>query len=109
MYIINLSLSSVQYDGKHVVSGAYDYLVKVWDPEDGSCLHTLQGHTNRVYSLQVSVGRKTICYIDTWWLMFLIPCVQILLLTVDQENFTVKIILQSRQTTKMHANKRLTR
>ena len=60
MYIINLSLSSVQYDGKHVVSGAYDYLVKVWDPEDGSCLHTLQGHTNRVYSLQVSVGRKTI-------------------------------------------------
>lgn len=45
---------SVQYDGKRVVSGAYDYLVKVWDPLEGVCLHTLQGHTNRVYSLQVS-------------------------------------------------------
>ena len=36
------------------MSGAYDYLVKVWDPLEGSCLHTLSGHTNRVYSLQVS-------------------------------------------------------
>ena len=35
------------------MSGAYDYLVKVWDPKTLSCLHTLQGHTNRVYSLQV--------------------------------------------------------
>ena len=45
---------SVQYDGKRVVSGAYDYLVRVWDPEEGTCLHVLQGHTNRVYSLQAS-------------------------------------------------------
>uniref|UniRef100_A0A8B9FI35 Uncharacterized protein n=1 Tax=Amazona collaria TaxID=241587 RepID=A0A8B9FI35_9PSIT len=37
-----------------VVSGAYDYTVKVWDPESESCTHTLQGHTNRVYSLQVT-------------------------------------------------------
>lgn len=43
----------VQYDGHKVVSGAYDYTVKVWDPESESCTHTLQGHTNRVYSLQV--------------------------------------------------------
>lgn len=51
----------VQYDGRRVVSGAYDFMVKVWDPETETCLHTLQGHTNRVYSLQVSktttVGR----------------------------------------------------
>lgn len=46
----------VQYDGHKVVSGAYDYTVKVWDPETESCIHTLQGHTNRVYSLQVSEG-----------------------------------------------------
>ena len=58
MYVINSSPFSVQYDGNHVVSGAYDYLVKVWNPEDGSCLHTLQGHTNRVYSLQVRVGGR---------------------------------------------------
>ena len=43
----------VQYDGKRVVSGAYDYMVKIWDPLTESCLHTLSGHTNRVYSLQV--------------------------------------------------------
>ncbi|XP_039677828.1 F-box/WD repeat-containing protein 7-like [Perca fluviatilis] len=30
----------------------HDYMVKVWDPETEVCLHTLQGHTNRVYSLQ---------------------------------------------------------
>ena len=43
----------MQYDGNLVVSGAYDYLVKVWDPLEGSCIHTLEGHSNRVYSLQV--------------------------------------------------------
>lgn len=46
----------VQYDGHKVVSGAYDYTVKVWDPETESCTHTLQGHTNRVYSLQVRLS-----------------------------------------------------
>lgn len=49
----------VQYDGRRVVSGAYDFMVKVWDPETETCLHTLQGHTNRVYSLQVSSFRHT--------------------------------------------------
>lgn len=47
----------VQYDGKLVVSGAYDYMVKVWNPEREECLHTLQGHSNRVYSLQVKCAR----------------------------------------------------
>lgn len=49
----------VQYDGRLVVSGAYDYSVKVWDPQTEVCLHTLSGepgHTNRVYSLQVSLS-----------------------------------------------------
>lgn len=49
----------VQYDGRRVVSGAYDFMVKVWDPETETCLHTLQGHTNRVYSLQVSAYTST--------------------------------------------------
>ena len=52
---------SVQYDGKRVVSGAYDYLVKVWNIVDGACLHTLQGHTNRVYSLQVRQYTEWVC------------------------------------------------
>ena len=57
---------SVQFDGVYVVSGAYDFLVKVWDPNDGACLHTLQGHTNRVYSLLVrllSNNIQRICYV----------------------------------------------
>lgn len=36
-----------------VVSGAYDYTVRVWNPDTEECIHVLQGHTNRVYSLQV--------------------------------------------------------
>lgn len=47
----------MQYDGKLIVSGAYDYMVKIWHPEREECLHTLQGHTNRVYSLQVCFFR----------------------------------------------------
>jgi F-box/WD-40 domain protein 7 len=61
----------VCFDGKLVVSGSYDYKVRVWDPfrnlnntnssdnsdeaatnkEDDCLLHVLEGHTNRVYSL----------------------------------------------------------
>jgi F-box/WD-40 domain protein 7 len=53
LLIVNSSLLpfSVQFDGEYVVSGAYDFLVKIWDPFGGTCLHTLHGHTNRVYSL----------------------------------------------------------
>lgn len=50
----------VQYDGRRVVSGGYDYMVKVWDPETEACLHTLQGHTNRVYSLQVQTLERVL-------------------------------------------------
>ena len=32
----------VQYDGKRVISGAYDYMVKVWNPDSEECLYTLQ-------------------------------------------------------------------
>ena len=53
-------LCSVQFDGHYAVSGAYDYLVKVWDPLQGTCVHTLQGHTNRVYSLRVSAGLREV-------------------------------------------------
>jgi len=55
--IIGLPNCSLIHDSKFrsrlVVSGAYDYMVKVWNPETEECLHTLSGHTNRVYSLQV--------------------------------------------------------
>ena len=38
----------VQYDGKRVISGAYDYMVKVWNPETEECLYTLQVEQNYV-------------------------------------------------------------
>lgn len=50
--VFHLFCLSVKYDGRRIVSGAYDYVVKVWNPETEQCLHTLQGHSNRVYSLQ---------------------------------------------------------
>ena len=53
IFVLLYTLHSVQFDGTYVVSGAYDFLVKVWDPIEGTCQHTLQGHTNRVYSLLV--------------------------------------------------------
>jgi len=50
----------VQFDGRRAVSGAYDCAVKVWDVEKETCLHTLEGHTNRVYSLQFDSERNII-------------------------------------------------
>ncbi|KRY20950.1 F-box/WD repeat-containing protein 7 [Trichinella patagoniensis] len=52
----------VQFDGKRVVSGAYDYTIKVWDISTPSDLpvHTLLGHTNRVYSLQFDSERDLV-------------------------------------------------
>lgn len=47
------SFCSVQFDGKYVVSGSYDCTVRVWFADSGECFHVLQGHNNRVYSLQV--------------------------------------------------------
>jgi WD40 repeat protein len=43
----------VCYNGEYVVSGAYDHTIRVWLPNQERCVHTLEGHTNRVYSLVV--------------------------------------------------------
>jgi WD40 repeat protein len=45
----------VCYNGKYVVSGAYDHTIRVWLPDQERCVHTLEGHTNRVYSLVVCI------------------------------------------------------
>ena len=45
----------VCYNGKYVVSGAYDHTIRVWLPDEERCVHTLEGHTNRVYSLVVCI------------------------------------------------------
>ncbi|WAQ99695.1 FBXW7-like protein [Mya arenaria] len=57
----------VQYDGRRVVSGAYDYMfdgvhivsgsldtsIRVWDVETGNCLHTLIGHQSLTSGLEL--------------------------------------------------------
>jgi WD40 repeat protein len=47
----------VCYNGKYVVSGAYDHTIRVWLPDQEKCVHTLEGHTNRVYSLVVCLKK----------------------------------------------------
>ncbi|KOB55696.1 F-box/WD repeat-containing protein, partial [Operophtera brumata] len=51
----------VQYDGKVVVSGAYDYFVKVWNPESGECLHTGSLDTSiRVWDVETGHLKHTL-------------------------------------------------
>ncbi|KAF8983543.1 hypothetical protein BGZ46_010051 [Entomortierella lignicola] len=40
--------------GDQVASGLYNYVVKLWNIEAGSCTHTLKGHTNFVESIVYS-------------------------------------------------------
>ncbi|CAF4955797.1 unnamed protein product, partial [Rotaria socialis] len=50
--------------------GAYDHTIRVWLPDQERCVHTLEGHTNRVYSL-VFDGKHIVsgsldCMIRVW-------------------------------------------
>ena len=49
------SLAACSLGGrKLLVSGSWDMVVKVWDMDTGSLVHTLEGHTNRVKALAVA-------------------------------------------------------
>jgi WD40 repeat protein len=39
------------FDGSAIVSGSWDFTVRVWDANSGSRVHCLEGHTNRVNSV----------------------------------------------------------
>ena len=49
-------MKSVQItpDGRFAVSGSDDKTVKVWDLEAGTCVGTLEGHQDIVYSVAIS-------------------------------------------------------
>ena len=51
---------AVSPDGKWAASGSGDKTVKVWDLEAGTCLATLQGHTDRVISVAITPDGKRI-------------------------------------------------
>jgi F-box/WD-40 domain protein 7 len=55
----------VCFDGKYVVSGSYDFTIRVWNPFSNECLHVLEGHLNRVYSLLFDGDRIVSGSLDT--------------------------------------------
>jgi WD40 repeat protein len=48
---------AVGLDGK-VYSGSQDTTIRVWSPDDGAFLQTLEGHGNIVWALAVGIGGK---------------------------------------------------
>jgi len=42
--------------GTRLISGSQDQTVKIWNVEDGSCIKTLEGHTELVWDVCVLVG-----------------------------------------------------
>jgi WD40 repeat protein len=53
-------------DGKRLVSGGFDPMVKVWDADKGQMLLTLEGHGERVSGVAFSPDGKHIarCSLD---------------------------------------------
>uniref|UniRef100_A0A915PFY6 F-box domain-containing protein n=2 Tax=Meloidogyne TaxID=189290 RepID=A0A915PFY6_9BILA len=50
----------VKYAGSSVVSGGYDHKIHVWNAENGTLEHVLEGHTHRVYSLHFVKERNLV-------------------------------------------------
>lgn len=52
------SVRTIDCYGDTLVSGSYDYSVRVWKISNGECLYRLQGHTNKVYSVVLDHERN---------------------------------------------------
>lgn len=52
------SVRAIAAHGDTLVSGSYDCTVRVWKISTGECLHKLQGHTLKVYSVVLDVERN---------------------------------------------------
>lgn len=59
---IGAKVRSVDFapDGKRLASGSFDNLVRLWRVSDGALLHTLEGHTNWVYSVAFAPNGETL-------------------------------------------------
>ena len=57
-YVSGLALSP---DGKFIISGAADNVLKIWALDSGECLKTLQGHTGNINAIAVTPdGQKAV-------------------------------------------------
>lgn len=52
------SVRAIAAHGDTLVSGSYDYTVRVWKISTGETLHRLQGHTQKVYSVVLDHARN---------------------------------------------------
>ncbi|KAJ5544597.1 hypothetical protein N7461_006901 [Penicillium sp. DV-2018c] len=52
------SVRAIAAHGDTLVSGSYDFTVKVWKISTGQTVHTLQGHTMKVYSVVLDHKRN---------------------------------------------------
>lgn len=52
------SVRSISAHGDTLVSGSYDHTVKVWKISTGEVLHTLRGHSQKVYSVVLDHRRN---------------------------------------------------
>ncbi|KAJ2080254.1 SCF ubiquitin ligase complex subunit cdc4 [Coemansia sp. RSA 988] len=54
------SVRAVAGHGNIVVSGSYDCTIRVWDVTTGRCLHQLEGHTSKVYTIVLDPDQHAI-------------------------------------------------
>lgn len=49
---------AVSLDGKYVISGSFDELVRVWDIKTGKCVTIMEGHNGFVWDIAISLDGK---------------------------------------------------
>ncbi|CED83858.1 Cdc4 and related F-box and WD-40 proteins [Phaffia rhodozyma] len=54
------AVRAIAAHGRYCVSGSYDCTVRVWDIVKGTCLYTLRGHAQKVYSVVLDTGRNRV-------------------------------------------------
>ncbi|KAJ1672690.1 SCF ubiquitin ligase complex subunit cdc4, partial [Spiromyces aspiralis] len=66
------SVRTLATHGQLVFSGSYDCTVRVWNAVTGECLHSLVGHTEKIYSIALDHDRHRVfsgsmdCNIRMW-------------------------------------------
>ena len=56
----NAGKTQIKIPNPRIISSSKDETVKVWDFETGSLLHTMKGHSDKVYSCSISVDNRLV-------------------------------------------------